>query len=210
MFVHVAYSKRRANESPALTRPSGRATIQTKHGLAKVGLGAGDGAGLGAGETPAAAPANRLARLLPAQNVCFGVEATSKRRVFEMAARLFESQQGLSRGAVNDGLFERERLGSTGLGHGVAIPHARIRGLTQPVAAVLRVQQPLTFDAPDDEPVWLIVFLLVPTVATQHHLDILAETAELLSDRGFRAALRAAESATALHHLIASWRPDIR
>ena len=165
-------------------------------------------AGLGASATQAAAPANRLARLLPAENIYVGIEATSKRRVFDMAARLFESQHGLSRGAVNDGLFERERLGSTALGYGVAIPHARIRALTQPVAAVLRLQQPLNFDAPDDEPVWLIVFLLVPTAATQHHLDILAETAELLSDRGFRAALRAAESATALHQLIAAWRPN--
>lgn len=171
-------------------------------------LDAGDAAGPSAGETPTAAPANRLARLLPAENVYVGVEATSKRRVFDMAARLFESHHGFSRGVVNDGLFERERLGSTALGYGVAIPHARIRALAQPVAAVLRLQQPINFDAPDDEPVWLIVFLLVPTVATQHHLDILAETAELLSDRGFRAALRAAESATALHQLIAGWRPN--
>ena len=64
--------------------------------------------------------------------------------------------------------------------------------------------------APDEEPVWLIVFLLVPPVATQQHLDLLAETAEMLSDRRFRAALRGAESASALHRLLTGWRSDTR
>jgi PTS system nitrogen regulatory IIA component len=89
----------------------------------------------------------------------------------------------------------------------VAIPHGRIKGLKNPLAAVLRVRQPIPFDAPDDEPVVLLIFLLVPEAATQRHLEILSEIAELLSDRDLRERLKAAEDAPALHKLIADWAP---
>ena len=114
----------------------------------------------------------------------------SKKRVFEHAGLLFENQHAIARGTVTDNLFARERLGSTGLGHGVAIPHGRIKGLKNPLAAVLRVQQPIPFDAPDDEPVLLLIFLLVPEAATQRHLEILSEIAEMLSDRELRERLK--------------------
>ena len=96
---------------------------------------------------------NRLAAILPASNVLVGVDATSKKRAFEHAGLLFENQHAIARATVSDNLFARERLGSTGLGHGVAIPHGRIKGLKNPLAAVLRVQQAIPFDAPDDQPV---------------------------------------------------------
>jgi len=85
---------------------------------------------------------------------------------------LFENLHGLNRALVTDSLFTRERLGSTGLGHGVAIPHGRIKGLKSPMAAVLQLAQPIAFDAPDDLPVSLLIFLLVPEAATQKHLEI--------------------------------------
>ena len=110
-------------------------------------------------------PMNRLAAILPASNVLVDVDASSKKRVFEQAGLLFENNHSISRAAVTDNLFARERLGSTGLGHGVAIPHGRIKGLKNPLAAVLRVQQPIGFDAPDDEPVTLLIFPLVPEAA---------------------------------------------
>ena len=132
---------------------------------------------------------NRLAAILPASNVLVNVDATSKKRVFEQAGLLFENQHAIARGTVTDNLFARERLGSTGLGHAVAIPHGRIKGLKNPLAAVLRVQQPIPFDAPDDEPVSLLIFLLVPEAATQRHLEILSEIAEMLSDRELRERL---------------------
>jgi hypothetical protein len=91
---------------------------------------------------------NRLAAILPASNVLVDVDATSKKRAFEHAGLLFENQHAIARATVTDNLFARERLGSTGLGHGVAIPHGRIKGLKNPLAAVLRVQQPIPFDAP--------------------------------------------------------------
>ena len=92
-------------------------------------------------------------------------------------------------------------------GHGVAIPHGRIKGLKNPLAAVIRVAQAIPFDAPDDEPVGLLIFLLVPEAATQRHLEILSEIAEMLSDRDLRERLKAAKDATALHKLIADWAP---
>lgn len=150
---------------------------------------------------------NRLAAILPAANVAVGVDAPSKKRVFEFAGVLFENQHQIARGLVTDNLFQRERLGSTGLGHGVAIPHGRIKGLKQPLAAVVRVQGPIGFDAPDDQPVHLLIFLLVPEAATQKHLEILSEIAEMLSDRNLRERLMVEPEASGLHALITAWEP---
>ena len=150
---------------------------------------------------------NRLAAILPASNVLVNVDATSKKRVFEQAGLLFENQHAIARATVTDNLFARERLGSTGLGHGVAIPHGRIKGLKNPLAAVIRVQQPIAFDAPDDEAVSLLIFLLVPEAATQRHLEILSEIAELLSDRELRERLKTETDAAKVHALIAGWEP---
>lgn len=150
---------------------------------------------------------NRLAAILPATNVLVNVEATSKKRVFEHAGLLFENQHAIARGIVTDNLFARERLGSTGLGHAVAIPHGRIKGLKNPLAAVVRVQQPIPFDAPDDEAVLLLIFLLVPEAATQRHLEILSEIAEMLSDRELRERLKTEPEAAGVHKLISDWEP---
>jgi len=150
---------------------------------------------------------NRLAAILPAGNVLVNVEATSKKRAFEHAGLLFENLHAIARGTITDNLFARERLGSTGLGHGVAIPHGRIKGLKSPLAAVLRLQAPILFDAPDDEPVNLLIFLLVPEAATQRHLEILSEIAEMLSDRALREQLQTEPDAAALHRLIHDWHP---
>ena len=149
---------------------------------------------------------NRLASILPASQVLVGVEATSKKRAFEEAGLLFENLHGLSRALITDSLFARERLGSTGLGHGVAIPHGRIKGLKAPMAAVLQLAQPIGFDAPDELPVGLLIFLLVPEAATQKHLEILSEIAELLSDADLRERIKSAASVDELHGLIANWK----
>jgi PTS system nitrogen regulatory IIA component len=150
---------------------------------------------------------NRLSAILPASNVLVDVDASSKKRVFEQAGLLFENHHAIARATVTDNLFARERLGSTGLGHGVAIPHGRIKGLKNPLAAVIRMQQAIGFDAPDDEPVSLLIFLLVPEAATQRHLEILSEIAELLSDRTLREKLKTEPDAARLHELIANWEP---
>lgn len=149
---------------------------------------------------------NRLSQILPPGQVLVGVPATSKKRAFEEAGLLFENEHGLNRALVTDSLFARERLGSTGLGHGVAIPHGRIKGLKSPLAAVFQLDSPIGFDAPDERPVSLLIFLLVPEAATQKHLEILSEIAELLSDGALRERIKIADDAAELHRLIATWQ----
>lgn len=146
--------------------------------------------------------------ILTVDHVQVDVNATSKKRVFEYVGLLFEKLNGIGRADVSDNLFARERLGSTGLGHGVAIPHGRIKGLTQPLAAVLRLQQAIGFDAPDEKPVNLLFFLLVPEAATQQHLDILADIAEMLSNTSLREGMFKAADAQTLYDLITTWEPD--
>jgi PTS system nitrogen regulatory IIA component len=149
---------------------------------------------------------NRLASILPVAQVLVHVDATSKKRAFEEAGLLFENLHGLSRSLVTDSLFSRERLGSTGLGHGVAIPHGRIKGLKTPMAAILQLAQPIGFDAPDEQAVRLLIFLLVPEAATQKHLEILSEIAEMLSDASLREKLSISACAADLHSLIVNWQ----
>jgi PTS system nitrogen regulatory IIA component len=150
---------------------------------------------------------NRLAAILPVEQVLVGVDATSKKRAFEEAGLLFESLYGLSRALVTDSLFARERLGSTGLGHGVAIPHGRIKGLKSPMAAVFQLAQAIGFDAPDEQAVKLLIFLLVPEAATQKHLEILSEIAEILSNASTRDNMISSATASSLHNLIDKWLP---
>lgn len=150
---------------------------------------------------------NRISQLLPAENVVLGLDASSKKRAFEQAGLLFENNQGIARVKVFDSLFARERLGSTGLGEGIAIPHGRIKGLKDAVAALVRLAEPVAFDAPDGKPVSLMMFLLVPEQATQQHLEILSEVAELLSDRSMRDTLTSENDPQALHRLLTAWQP---
>lgn len=151
---------------------------------------------------------NRLASILPPAQVLVGVDATSKKRAFEEAGLLFENLHGLSRALITDSLFARERLGSTGLGHGVAIPHGRIKGLQEAAGAFFRLATPVQFDAPDGRPVNLLFILLVPEQANETHLQLLSELAQMFSDAEFRKQLQAANSAEAVHQLFAAWTPD--
>src|SRR5512145_1472818 len=150
---------------------------------------------------------NQLSRLLPATNVLLDFAASSKKRVFEQAGLIFENHQGIARAKVFDSLFARERLGSTGLGQGVAIPHGRIKGLKEAVAAFVRVAEPVPFDAPDGQPVSVMIFLLVPEQATQQQLDLLSELAQMLSDKAFRQSLLDAPSPEAVHAALTAWEP---
>jgi PTS system nitrogen regulatory IIA component len=148
---------------------------------------------------------NRLSQILPPAQILVGLEATSKKRAFEEAGLLFENLHGLNRALVTDSLFARERSGSTGLGHGVAIPHGRIKGLKAPLAAVFQLAAPIGFDAPDEQAVRLLIFLLVPEAATQKHLEILSEIAEMLSDSALREQLKLSGSVSDLHQQISTW-----
>jgi len=148
---------------------------------------------------------NQIAKLLSVENVVVGLEASSKKRVFEQAGILFENRHGLARSLVYDALFAREKLGSTGLGQGIAIPHGRIKGLKEVRAAFLRLAAPVQFDAPDGKPVGYVFILLVPEAATEHHLQLLSELAQMFSDKTFRERLAAAPDAQATHELFTHW-----
>ena len=150
---------------------------------------------------------NLISRLLPPANVVLDLEVSSKKRMFEQAGLLFENNQGIARSLVFDSLFARERLGSTGLGQGVAIPHGRIKGLKEPVGAFIRLKAAVAFDAPDGRAVNLVFVLLVPEQATEQHLQILSELAQMFSDRDFRAKLTNDADAAVLHQDIAAWQP---
>jgi PTS system nitrogen regulatory IIA component len=152
---------------------------------------------------------NLIAKLLPPSNILLDLDVTSKKRMFEQAGLLFENNQGVARSLVFDSLFARERLGSTGLGQGVAIPHGRIKGLKQAVGAFVRVAQPVPFDAPDGKPVNLVFLLLVPEQATEQHLQILSELAQMLSDRELREKLATDTDASTLHQHITAWLPHV-
>ncbi len=150
---------------------------------------------------------NLIAKLLPPSNILLDLDVTSKKRMFEQAGLLFENNQGVARSLVFDSLFARERLGSTGLGQGVAIPHGRIKGLKEAVGAFVRLAQPVPFDAPDGKPVSLVFLLLVPEQATEQHLRVLSELAQMLSDRDLREKLSNDPDASALHQHITAWQP---
>ncbi|HEX5804512.1 MAG TPA: PTS IIA-like nitrogen regulatory protein PtsN [Azospira sp.] len=145
-----------------------------------------------------------LANLLPTENIVLDLDAGSKKRVFEQAGLIFENHHGIARATVFDSLFAREKLGSTGLGQGVAIPHGRIKGLKDARGAFLRLQTPVPFDSPDGKPVALLFVLLVPEQANELHLQILSELAQRFSDREFREALLAAPDAEATRQLFIS------
>ncbi len=149
---------------------------------------------------------NQIANLLPPVDVVVGLDASSKKRVFEQAGILFENNHGVARSSVYDALFAREKLGSTGLGQGIAIPHGRIKGLKEARGAFLRLATPVQFDAADGLPVSMIFVLLVPEAATEHHLQLLSELAQMFSDRGFREKLATAPDAAATHALFANWQ----
>ena len=149
-----------------------------------------------------------VAKLLPPANVLLDLQVSSKKRLFEQVGLMFENHNGIARSLVFDSLFARERLGSTGLGQGVAIPHGRIKGLKEALGAFVRLAQPVPFDAPDAKPVRLLFVLLVPEQATEKHLQILSELAQMFSDRALRDAMTGAADAAALHQLIAAWQPD--
>ena len=133
----------------------------------------------------------KLSEILSLDCIRLDEDATSKKRVLESASQLLaEAGESLSPRGVFDCLIAREKLGSTGLGHGVAIPHGRLAGLDKTIGAFLRTQKGVDFDAPDKEPVDLVFALLVPVESTEEHLQVLASIASYFSSGRSRDSLR--------------------
>lgn len=150
---------------------------------------------------------NLITPLLQPANVLADFETTSKKRLFEQAGQLFHASHQVAAAEIFDSLFSREKLGSTALGYGIAIPHGRIKQLKDTACAFIRLKTPIEFDAPDGQPVDLVFILLAPATATDLHLQILGELAAMFSDEDFRGRLRSAPGADTLHRLITEWTP---
>ena len=138
---------------------------------------------------------------------CIALDNPAKNRAdaFAAAGALFSQQVGIETSSVIEFLNAREELGSTALGAGVAIPHGRVKGLKQPVAALIRLKDPIEFAAPDGEPVKTLIFLLVPEKATQQHLEILSSIAQLLSDADIRETLSTTNDVRKVCELLQHW-----
>lgn len=151
---------------------------------------------------------NQIAALLPPPNVIVDLDIASKPAFFAAIGEVFEQSAGLARANVAASLAAREKLGSTGLGQGIAIPHGRIAGLADAVGAFARLRAPIAFDAPDGKPVDQIFVLLVPEHATDRHLQLLSELAQMFSERAFREKIAAAHDAAAIVAVFRDWRPN--
>ncbi|MBV8045770.1 MAG: PTS sugar transporter subunit IIA [Paludibacterium sp.] len=139
-----------------------------------------------------------LARPCEVEHILLDADLHDRRQLFTAIGQVVSQNQPQASADIAQRLDERESLGSTGLGHGVAIPHARMDSLSTSVALLVRTAEPILFDAPDDKPVDLFFVVLVPEQATQEHLQRLADAARLLSERRVREALRTSVSIAAV------------
>jgi len=142
--------------------------------------------------------------LTPRRTVC-RVPGVSKKRLIETLAEIIcADQPALPYDDVLNRLIAREKLGSTGMGKGIAIPHCRVSNCAEPIGALITLEEPIPFDAPDDKPVDLLFVLLVPEEADQQHLDILATIARLFSQEDFCHDLRNARDNRTLYTIACS------
>lgn len=141
--------------------------------------------------------------ILPVSHIVLDLDVASKKRIFEQAGLLLENEAGLGRADVFDCLFAREKLGSTGLGQGVAIPHGRHPSVKATVGVFFRLKSPVSFDAPDGKPVSLVFVLLVPENASDRHLEILSELAGKFAAKSVREALMSAATAAEARAILA-------
>lgn len=143
---------------------------------------------------------------LQVQDTVLDLQVTGKAALFDAIGRHVEQVHGLPADAVTGALLRRERTGSTAVGRGVAMPHARVRGLERIRAVYLRLAPALSFDTPDGRPITDVLALLVPDPAEQLHLDLLADAAALFCDEEFRQALHGCHDASLAQALFARWR----
>jgi PTS system nitrogen regulatory IIA component len=145
----------------------------------------------------------KIIDLLSSERVVSGVQASSKKRLFELASEIIAKDcPDFGAAEVFEGLFARERLGSTGLGSGVAIPHGRIKGVRNAIGSFVQLKQAVDYDAIDGEPVDLLFCLLVPEESTDEHLQILSKLAELFSNKELCKRLRSADNDEVLLKLL--------
>lgn len=155
---------------------------------------------------------NHIAELLTPQRSVCQARSESKKGIFELIADTLAREhepEEFHPAELVSGLLAREKLGSTAMGDGIAIPHCRLRDCERAVGVVMTLAKPAAFDAPDDQPVDLIFALVVPEEATQEHLDLLADLARLLSDQAFCDALRGCRTSEALYNTTINWAEKV-
>ena len=149
---------------------------------------------------------NPVGEVLGVGDVHLDLAASTKADLLEQIAGLLAGRHGLSKAEVLESLTAREQLGSTGLGHGVAIPHARMYQCDTATGVFVRTKAAVPFDAPDGKPVSIFLALVVPKQATQRHLQLLATAAAMFSDKTFRDVLKASADRSAVRDLLLGWQ----
>lgn len=151
----------------------------------------------------------KITDILSPDRIAIAASPASKKKALEEISELFAgSDAPLSPHDIFESLLARERLGSTGIGHGVAIPHGRVRNVKQTMGAFTQLSEGIDFDAIDGEPVRLLFTLLVPEESTNEHLNILAMLAEMFNDKGFCQQLSDADSKEKIFNLLSHWQPE--
>jgi PTS system nitrogen regulatory IIA component len=142
----------------------------------------------------------QIAQILAPERTLCGIEGVSKKRALEILANtVVESLPGMDADDIFRRLIAREKLGSTGIGHGIAIPHSRLAGCEATIAALITLKAPIEFDAIDGEAVDILFAILVPDQANDEHLQTLAKLAGALNDSAYRESLRGADSSASLY-----------
>lgn len=145
-----------------------------------------------------------ISALLSPQKIFIDTEVTSKKKLLQLIANIVADQTQLTESTIFSNLLNRERLGSTGLGRGFAVPHARMPELETTQACFFRLKQPVSFESPDNQPVDLVFSILIPEQATDEHLQILSSLARIFSNAEVCEAIRGAGGKDEIERIIQS------
>jgi PTS system nitrogen regulatory IIA component len=145
-----------------------------------------------------------ISALLSPQRIFLDTEISSKKKLLELIANIVADQTQLAEPLIYSNLLNRERLGSTGLGHGFAVPHARLENLDKTIGCLFRLKEPVNFEAPDNQPVDLVFTVIIPQEATEEHLMILSSLASIFSRTDVCEAIRGATSRDEIAQIIKS------
>jgi PTS system nitrogen regulatory IIA component len=145
-----------------------------------------------------------ISALLSPQSIFLDIEISSKKKLLELIANIVADQTRLTESSIYNKLLNRERLGSTGLGQGFAVPHARLENLDKTMGCFFRLKVPVNFEAPDNQPVDLLFVIVIPEEATDEHLLILSSLARIFSQADVCEAIRSATSKDEIAKIIES------
>jgi PTS system nitrogen regulatory IIA component len=150
----------------------------------------------------------RIHELITPDRIRLSLPGSSKKRILEQMCEQLVPGAGLDFNTIFQAIFERERIGSTAIGQGIALPHGRLKGLQQAIGAFAVLEHPIDFDAADQQPVTMVFALLVPEEATEEHLQLLSQLAKIFNNKQAREKLAHAETPEIAYNLFKSLNPD--